>query len=409
MRNKKKKKEKWVRWRHKLVRDLLYLPLGTWIRLKYRIKIERFREKKRRQYLILTNHQTPFDQFFISMSVRGAIYYMATEDIFSMGWLSRLIRFLIAPIPIKKQTTDVKAVLNCLRIVKEGGTICIAPEGNRTYSGKPCHINPAIAPLARKMGLPILLYRIEGGYGTQPRWSDKVRRGRMHAGVARVIEPEEYASLSDEALCGLIKDTLTVDEASVDTLYRSRHRAEYLERVLYVCPHCGLSRFESRRDTVRCLSCGRGVRYLESKELDGLKEPTPFRFLANWYEYQENFVRALDLSPYEDTPMFIDGEVRLSRVIPYERKEKLEKKAVVSLYGNSIAVKGKKEEYLFSFDEVSAVTVLGRNKANIYIDKDIYQLKGDKRFNALKYMHIYHCYKNSKEAEKNGKELFLGI
>jgi len=224
-----------------------------------------------------------------------------------------------------------------------------------------------------------------------------------------VVEPEEYASLSDEALCGLIKDTLTVDEASVDTLYRSRHRAEYLERVLYVCPHCGLSQFESHRDTVRCLSCGDGVRYLESKELDGLKKPTPFRFLANWYEYQENFVRALDLSPYEDTPMFIDGEVRLSRVIPYEKKVKLEKKAVVSLYGNSIAVKGKKEEYLFSFDEVNAVTVLGRNKANIYIGKDIYQLKGNKRFNALKYMHIYHCYKNSKEVRSDGKELFLGI
>jgi hypothetical protein len=160
---------------------------------------------------------------------------------------------------------------------------------------------------------------------------------------------------------------------------------------------------------VRCLSCGRGGRYLESKELEGIEEKTSFRFLAHWYEYQENFVRALDLSPYEDAPMFTDGEVRLSRVIPYEKKVKLEKKAVVSLYGKSIAVKGKKEEYLFSFDEVSAVTVLGRNKANIYIDKDIYQLKGDKRFNALKYMHIYHCYKNSKEAEKNGKELFLGI
>ena len=409
MKNKKKKKEKWVKWRHKLVRNLLYLPLGTWIRIKYRIKIKRFREKKKRQYLILTNHQTPFDQFFIAMSVRGAIYYMATEDIFSMGWLSRLIRFLIAPIPIKKQTTDVKAVLNCLRIVKEGGTICIAPEGNRTYSGRPCHINPAIAPLARKMGLPILLYRIEGGYGTQPRWSDRVRRGKMRAGVARVVEPEEYASLSDEALYTLIRDTLTVDEASLDTLYRSRHRAEYLERALYVCPHCGLSKFESCRDTVRCLSCGRGVRYLESKELEGVKEPTPFRFLADWYEYQENFVRALDLSPYEKVPMFTDGGVRLSRVIPYERKIKLEKKATASLYGSSISVKGQKEDYFFSFDEVSAVTVLGRNKANIYIGKDIYQLKGDKRFNALKYMHIYHCYKNSKESKNNGKELFLGI
>lgn len=404
---KKKKREKWVKWRHRVVRNLLFLPLGTYIRLKYRVKIKPFREKKKRQYLILTNHQTPFDQFFIGMSFRGAIYYMASEDIFSMGWISRLIRFLIAPIPIKKQTTDVKAVLNCMRVAKEGGTICIAPEGNRTYSGKPCHINPAIVPLARKLGLPIALYRIEGGYGTHPRWSDKVRRGKMYASVARLVDPEEYASLSDEELYAIIRQTLTVDEASVDILYHSRHRAEYLERVLYVCPDCGLARFESHGDTVRCLGCGMSVRYLESKELEGVEKKLPFRYLADWYAYQEDFVRALDLAPYEEKPLFTDEGVALSRVIPYEKKVSLIKRATASLYASRIVVSDGEKKIVFSFDEVSAVTVLGRNKANIYIGKDIYQLKGDKRFNALKYMHIYRCYTGSKEGKNEG--LFLGI
>ena len=46
-------------------------------------------------------------QFFVGMSFLRPIYYVATEDIFSMGFLSKLIRFLVAPIPIKKQTTDI--------------------------------------------------------------------------------------------------------------------------------------------------------------------------------------------------------------------------------------------------------------------------------------------------------------
>ena len=37
---------------------------------------------------------------------------------------------------------------------REGGTIAIAPEGNRTYSGRPCAMNPAIGSLAKKLGLP---------------------------------------------------------------------------------------------------------------------------------------------------------------------------------------------------------------------------------------------------------------
>ena len=101
--------------------------------------------------MILFNHQTALDQFIVGSAFKGPIYYVATEDIFSMGFVSDLLRFAVNPIPIKKQTTDVGAVMNCIRVAKEGGTICIAPEGNRTYSGKTEYINPAIVPLAKKL------------------------------------------------------------------------------------------------------------------------------------------------------------------------------------------------------------------------------------------------------------------
>ena len=53
------------------------------------------------------------------------------------------------------------------------------------------------------------------------------------------------------------------------------------------------------------------------------------------------------------------------------------------------------------------MTVLGRNKLNLYIGDKVYQCKGNKRFNALKYVHIYHRYKNIKEGNSDGK--FLGL
>ena len=155
------RKKKWIRYRHRVVRNIAYAVLYPYSKWKYGIKVERFREQEDRGYLILLNHQTPFDQFFVGMAFRGAVYYLATEDIFSNGWISSLIRWLVAPIPIKKQTTDLAAVMNCIRIAREGGTIAIAPEGNRTYSGKTEYMSPTIASLARKMGLPIALYRID--------------------------------------------------------------------------------------------------------------------------------------------------------------------------------------------------------------------------------------------------------
>ena len=59
------------------------------------------------------------------------------------------------------------------------------------------------------------------------------------------------------------------------------------------------------------------------------------------------------------------------------------------------------------FEKISVATVLGRNKLNIYFDGHIYQLKGDERFNAVKYMNIYHHFKNVNSGEENGK--FLGL
>ena len=132
----KSNKKKWMKFRHKVVRNVLFPTLGLYSRLRYNATVDRFKEQEDRPYLILLNHQTPFDQFFVGMAFKGPIYYLATEDIFSKGFVSSLIKYLVAPIPIKKQTTDVKAILNCIRVAREGGTIAIAPEGNRTYSGR---------------------------------------------------------------------------------------------------------------------------------------------------------------------------------------------------------------------------------------------------------------------------------
>ena len=129
-------KKKWIKPRHKIIQAIAKLVLAPVCKWKYGITVEKFKDEEKRPYLVLYNHQTPFDQFFVGMAFKNPIYYLATEDIFSMGFLSSLLRFAVAPIPIKKQAMDVGAVMNCIRVSKEGGSLAIAPEGNRTYSGK---------------------------------------------------------------------------------------------------------------------------------------------------------------------------------------------------------------------------------------------------------------------------------
>jgi len=399
--------KKWMRPRHRIICDIARVVLTPYTVWKYGLTAEPFREQGDRAYLILMNHQTPFDQFFVGLSFKGPIYYLASEDIFSNGWVSSLIRWLVAPIPIRKQTSDASAVMTCIRLARAGGTIALAPEGNRTYSGKTEHMNPAIAGMAKKMKLPIALFRIEGGYGVQPRWSDGTRKGKMRAYVSRVIEPEEYAPLSREELFAMIEEGLQVNEGTADGTFLSTKRAEYLERAVYVCPYCGLSEFESHGNTVSCKTCGRTITYGADKTLTGEGFDFPFRFMTQWYDYQCDFVRKLDLTQFTDAPAFLD-RAKLSEVIVFRRKNRLRADTQVSLYGDRVVIdEGQDKELVLPFAEISAAAVLGRNKLNLYHGDKVYQFKGSKRFNALKYVNFYYHYKNTSRGDFHGD--FLGL
>jgi len=106
-------------------------------------------------------------------------------------------------------------------------------------------------------------------------------------------------------------------------------------------------------------------------------------------------------------PLFCDV-ANLSQVIVYKNKVALRENADIRLYGDRVTIdEGKDDCVVFPFDEVTAVSVLGRNKLNIYHDDKVYQFKGSKRFNALKYVNMYYHYKNINKGEINGE--FLGL
>ena len=398
----KKKTKKWIQPQHKTLVPFLreiVRPLFCWM---YGLKAERFKEENGRQYLVLANHQTGFDQFFPSFVFKQHLYYVASEDIFSMGWLSKIIEWLAAPIPIKKQVTDIRAVMNCIKVAKEGGSIAMFPEGNRTFSGVTGAINPAVGGLARKLGLPIAFLKIEGGYGIQPRWSDVRRKGKMKAYVSRVLEPEEYKGWTNDQMYQYICKELYQNEANSDASFYHKKSAEYLERVLYVCPHCGITHFESSGDTVKCTTCGRQAKYLPSKEFFG---DFPFRYMLDWYTYQEGYINKLDTLALTDKPIIRDT-CNLYQVALYSKKQLLAEKVELALYGDRIEMSGSFKE-VFAFDKVENITILGKNKLDIYHADMVYQIQSDKRFNALKYLNLYHRYKNITTEVQNGS--FLGL
>ena len=402
--NKDKKKKRYVRLRHRIYIGILKVLAYLIIKFKYHFKFEKIKDK--RAYLVLFNHQTSADQFFIYYMFPRPLYFIATEDLFSTGFLAKILVHIAAPIPFKKSTNDVRATMQCMKIAKEGGSIALSPEGNRTYSGKTVYIKPAIAKFAKALGMPIALVHIHGGFGAKPRFSDVIRKGPINLYFHKIIEKEEYDKMSNEEFLDVITKGLYVDESYSEYEYKSKKHAEYLERVIYVCPKCGLSEFYSKNDTITCKHCGYETIYNGHNQFD---DRSKFKSVSEWYEYQENYISSLKLSDFQDI-IYMD-KVLLQKVILYKKKEKIDKNAEIYLYNNRYVIKTKDKEYEWLFDDISTVSVLGKNKCNIYIGDDLYQIKGNKRFNPLKYMNIYYHYKNLMSGEEitSARREFLGL
>jgi len=403
-----KSSKKWTRFRHKVSTDIVRPFFRFVAKHKYHATIDRFTEEGNRNWLILSNHQTDFDQFFIGIAFHRAVYYVAMEDLFSKGFVSRMIEFLVAPIPILKATTDLKSIKTCIRVAREGGTIALFPEGNRTYSGKTCYIKPGVASLAKKLGLPIAIFRIEGGYGVKPRFADNARGGKMHAGVTRVIEPEEVAALSKEELYDLICRELQVDEAAAGAAFESDRAAEGLERVLYVCPNCGITEFETSGNTVTCRSCGLTAHYNDRLRFEAEHGAPPFATVADWYDYQEAFVRRLDTTPFTDVPLFSDT-VTMDEVVVFQRKKPLARAATLRLFADRFEVESEQKTYILPFDTVRAAACIDDHKLNIFLDDTIYQFHNNGGFNALKYCNVYYHERFLKGCGEDGEFQFLGL
>ena len=147
-------------------------------------------------------------------------------------------------------------------------------------------------------------------------------------------------------------------------------------------------------------------RYMPNKTLEGVGFDSPFKFYNDWYESQAEFINNLNLLEYDSEPLY-EEHGALYEVIPYEKKNLICKDAKILLYGTKMEIICGEQKRVFEFADTSYVTLLGKNKLDIYYGDKIYQIKSDERFNALKYVHFYHRYKNLIKGDTNGK--FLGL
>jgi len=390
----------WVKCRHKVAFALLKPFMKLYLRVKYGYKAKKYKLEKG-PYLLLFNHTTNLDPLMMALSFKGPIYFVTNDDLFNIPVISPIIKYLAAPIAKAKAVRDISTVKACIRIAKEGGNIGIAPEGNRTYSGVLTHVGRAIVKLIKFLKIPVVLYTIKGGFGVNPRFSRKLRKGKMYGEIGRILSADEVKEYSEAEIYDIIVRTLSVDELALKEKYRGKALAENLESAFYVCPVCDDFRvLESHGDHFRCRECGLDVEYTEDLVFRTEDDRFKFRTVAEYYRYQEDFIRKADVM----NVTFSDSGIVLKEIVKRFRKKFLE--GNMSFNREGLRFWNDEKEFIIKYEDILSFAIVYQNTLIINLEKRTFQVSAGPSFNALKYVHLFNQIRNIQEGDTNG---FLGI
>ena len=343
-------------------------------------------------HVILANTQTLHDALLVRTAFDYPVYCVQTRAV-RRNPIQRLGDLLTAPIMQKPGaalwssacTESIKQVLS------EGGSVCLFPIKNAPYGYAPGTISRETVPLIRALRVPVVLYTMHGGAGALPRWSDGKRKGPFIGRYEKTLMPDEYALMSDEQLHALIARVLCVNDKSLGLTYAGKHRAEKLERVLYVCPRCRQhSSLYSSGIHVSCRGCGMTANYTEAGDFVFLNCETPISTVDSWMDYQKSWLKN-HVDDFEKE-IYTDNGVTIFSVDKTPADEPLFGKLTMTRDQLLLSFKDGEAGLRtvgFSLDSVSSLKAVGQVKLSLTTAQGTWEITGAPDFCAYKYAQMF--------------------
>lgn len=341
-------------------------------------------------FIVLCNHTTDYDALLIASTFKEPIHFVMSDHVSSIPVVGKVIKHLVSPIPITKSTLDAATVKNMMRVCKNGGALGLFPEGNKSFSGGMSTIKPSITKLLKKLNIPVVLFTIEGGYFTTPRWTKLKRKGYTEGKVKRIIKPEELDSISNEDLYSVITSELNVNAYDVQRKKQAdfvcKDLAKHIESLLYMCPTCkNLASIYGEYNHVKCHNCD----LIGEFDNRGYIIGTPFNRLDEWDAWQKEQLKNLDYSKYKDTPLFDEQNFTVKVKHTKYKNDKLGKYDL-KLFNDKLCLLPKsrgKDLIEIPLNQIIGYGIEGSNGMQLWTkDNKVYRIKNKPNISGLKYI-----------------------
>ena len=374
--------------RHRLIWQIGQRLLRLLVPRIYHFQYEPIRQEG--PILLISNHVSALDPLFVAVAMGGKqIYYVASEHIFRLGFLSKVIRWLVSPIPRRKGAASFDTAKECLAHLKAGRSVCIFAEGEQSWDGRSIPVVQGTGSLAQASGARLVTYRLDGGYFSLPRWGRGLRQGLIRGRITGVYPAETLAGMTKERITLLmnqgIRENAWERQKKEKTRFSGKNPAEYLERLLYLCPGCGcIGTLHSGGDRLKC-PCGLNLRYTELCSFD---PAIPFATLAEWEDWQKEQLRCRRfVCDAVDGCLFSDAEGTLER-IGENHGQTLLGAGRIAQYEDRLECGGRS----FPLEDIQDMAMTQANRLLFTCRGGYYQLRVQGTVNLRKYLEIWKEY-----------------
>lgn len=335
------------------------------------------------KYIVLSNHVTDYDMVFLICSFPRQMYFIASEHIARWKTLYAILKYAAEPIIRYKGTVAASTVVEALRKIKAGASVCIFAEGIRTWDGVTCRILPSTGKMIKSAKCGLVTYKISGGYFVSPGWSDSgLRKGPLSGAPVNIYTKEQIQAMSVDEINEIINRDLYEDAYSNQLKnpqkYIGKDLAKGLDNLFYICPVCKkIETLSSEGNVLKCNSCQTSFTYNEY----GFFENAPFKTVREYALWQQDEMKSL----VANNTSFTVKQGVLKKIVKHN--ETILSEGDITIDSSAIICK----DATFSISDISDMDITGRHGLVFSIGKDYYEIKAPG--NTVKFLHYYRLYK----------------
>lgn len=137
---------------YKVIRAILIFFIKPIMRVRVN-GIENLPENN--DYILCANHKSNWDPIFLAISIPNQIHFVAKKEITTwpiVGWIVKKL----GVIPVERDGRDLASLKYSIKLLKEGKTLGIMPEGTRTKNIDRANIKDGVSFMALKAKVDIV-------------------------------------------------------------------------------------------------------------------------------------------------------------------------------------------------------------------------------------------------------------